>query len=360
MTSWPRVTARHVAARAGVSPGTVSKALSGKGAVHPDTRDRILTAARELGFRSNRGPVGHEPVRARTVGLVIREPFARRTAPVVTGAIEALAERDIALLLCDGRGDAIREQYFVESLLRRGVDGILVAGGSRGSFSRSPLQGRLDVPVVYVMAASTDPRDLSVVPDNRGGAEQAVAHLVATGRRRLACIFGPRREEAAQVKTAATVEVLAASGLELAAEPLYGHWDEQWGRQAAMQLVHSQTPFDGLVCGNDLIARGATGALHELGLSVPEDVGVIGFDNWDVMVEGNRPRLSSIDLSLPEVGRTAATRMAAEIDQFSGEGGVVTVECLLVPRESTAVPRRGTARVTPLVEATRPASRAGG
>ncbi|ADI11751.1 transcriptional regulator, LacI family [Streptomyces bingchenggensis BCW-1] len=332
MTEKKRVTARDVAAVAGVSPGTVSKALSGKGSVHPDTRERIVEAARGLGLHSL------ETARDLTVGLVTRDPFDRRTSPVLLGVLETFTEHDIAFLVCDGRGDAIREQHFVESLKRRRVDGILVAGGGSGSFSRPPLRGVEGIPVVYMMTSSTDPDDVSVIPDNQGGAELAVRHLVSTGRRRIACIFGPRREDAAKLKTSATRKALAENGLKLVAEPFYGDWSEQWGRQAALQLIHSGVSVDGIVCGNDVIARGATSALQALDIAVPEEIGVIGFDNWKVMVEGNRPRLSTIDLSLSEVGRAAAAQMVRALRGEEVKKGPIIIECQLVPHESTALP----------------------
>lgn len=280
---------------------TVSKALSGQGAVHPDTRERILRAARELGLRSPYVSKRSDADRNLTVGLLASEAFTRRrTSPVLLGVMETFAEHDIAVLLCAVRGDPIRERHFVDSLLRRRVDGILVVGGQGGQFTRRPLRGAVSVPVVYAMAASTGPEDVSVVADDRGGAAMAVRHLVSTGRTLIACILGPRREEASRIKTAAAREVLAEHGLRLAAEPLHGLWTEHWGRQAATQLVHAGIAFDGLMCGNDTIARGAVSALAALGVSVPDDVGVVGFDNWTVMAEADEPQLTSVDLNLQE------------------------------------------------------------
>ncbi|WP_129668576.1 LacI family DNA-binding transcriptional regulator [Phytoactinopolyspora endophytica] len=331
-----RTTARDVAARAGVSPATVSKALSGKGPVHPETRERIINAARELNLRSSHlePPRGVKPL---TVGLLARESFnRRRTAMVVLSATAALAERDIALLAREGNGDAIREQNTAEALLHN-VDGILVVGADGGSYTRPPLHGDITVPVVYVMASSTDPADICVVPDDRGGAELAIRHLLSTGRRDIACILGPSRQEAAKVKSSVTQDILREHGLTLAADPLFGTWDEPWGRQATLQLMHTGARVDGLICGNDRLARGAASALQALGRSVPEDVGIIGFDNWDVMVDGNHPRLSSIDLNLSEVGRAAATILAEQISNPTNVGGTTVIESHLVPRESTDV-----------------------
>jgi LacI family transcriptional regulator len=330
-----RVTAGDVAARAGVSISTVSKALSGKGAVRHETRERILAAARELNFQTNQVATSLFTGKTNTIGVITSDQFGRLTVPVLLGAIEALAEHEIALVLCDGRGDPIREQYFVDSFLRRRVDGILVTGA--GGFSRDSLRHGLPVPVVYAMAWSRDERDTSVVPDDGEGARIAARHLLSTGRDRLVFISGPQRDDASRVRSDATTEVLRERGLELVHEPLFGDWTERWGRQAIKQVLLSGTEFTGVVCASDQIARGVTEALREAEVDVPGKVGVIGFDNWDVMVEASRPPLTTIDMNLHEVGSTAAEALLAAINTGSLEPGIRRIDCRLVPRESTAV-----------------------
>lgn len=328
-----RVTASDVAARAGVSVGTVSKALSGKGVVRHETRQRILGVARELRYQSNGVAASLLTGRTNTVGVITSDQFGRLTSPVLLGATEILARGDLALLLCDGRGDRIREQHFVNSFLRRRVDGILVTGS--GIFSRDSIGTDLPVPVVYALAWSADARDTSVVPDDAAGARAAAEHMLATGRTRLAFISG-RWDDATRIRLASTQEVLALHKLELAHEPLIGQWSEGWGRQAALQLLRSDTGFDGILCGNDQIARGVVESLRESSVRVPQDVGVIGFDNWDVMVEATRPPLSSVDMSLHEVGRAAAQRLLDAISGGAVEPGIERVICHVVPRESTS------------------------
>jgi LacI family transcriptional regulator len=330
-----RVTARDVAERAGVSVSTVSKALSGKGAVRHETRERILKAVRELNFQSNQVAASLFAGRTNTVGVITSDQFGRLTVPVLLGAVEALAEREIALVLCDGRGDPIREQYFVDAFLRRRVDGILVTGA--GEFGRDSLRGDLPVPVVYAMAWSRDAADTSVVPDDAEGARVAAQHLLSTGRRRLVFVSGPRRDDASAVRFAAVRDVVAEHGLELVYEPLFGDWSERWGRHAVGQVLRSEVEFDGVVCASDQIARGVTEALREADIDVPRQVGVIGFDNWDVMVEASRPPLSTVDMSLHEVGATAARALMRAMDTGERIPGIERVDCQLVPRESTAV-----------------------
>ncbi|MRG59944.1 LacI family DNA-binding transcriptional regulator [Agromyces sp. CFH 90414] len=330
-----RVTAGDVAARAGVSISTVSKALSGKGAVRYETRQRILAAAEELGFQTNQVAASLFTGKTNTIGVITSDRFGRLTVPVLLGAIETLAEHEIALVLCDGRGDPIREQYFVDSFLRRRVDGILVTGA--GEFARDGLRADLPVPVVYAMAWSRNERDTSVVPDDAEGARMATRHLLSTGREKLVYIAGPQRDDASRVRLTATREVLAERGLDLVHEPLFGEWTERWGRQAIKQVLLSGVDFDGVVCASDQVARGVTEALREADVDVPGRVGVIGFDNWDVMVEASRPPLSTIDMSLHEVGSTAAEALLAAIDTGRLEPGIRRIDCQLIPRESTAV-----------------------
>jgi LacI family transcriptional regulator len=330
-----RVTAGDVAKRAGVSVSTVSKALSGKGAVRHETKERILKAARELNFRSNHVAASLFAGRTNTVGVITADRFGRLTVPVLLGAVEAMAEKEVALVLCDGRGDPIREQHFVDSFLRRRVDGILVAGA--GEFARDSLRADLPVPVVYAMAWSRDERDTSVVPDDAEGARLGARHLLSTGRRNLVFVSGPRRDDASGVRLEAVQGALGDEGRELVYEPLFGEWSERWGRHAVGQVLRSGVAFDGVVCASDQIARGATEALREADIDVPRQVGVVGFDNWDVMVEASRPPLTTIDMNLHEVGGQAARTLLRAIDTGEQEPGIQRVGCHLVPRESTAV-----------------------
>lgn len=330
-----RVTASDVADLAGVSISTVSKALSGRGAVRHETKQRILAAAAELKYQSNEVAASLFTGRTNTVGVITGDRFGRLTVPVLLGAIEVLAEHEIALLLFDGRGDPIREQHFVDSFVRRRVDGILVAGA--GLFPREPIRSDGAVPVVYALSWSVDPADTSVVSDDREGAKLAAAHLVATGRRRLVYISGPAREAASGVRLEGVREVLAETGAELVHEPLFGHWSERWGRQAASQVLKSGVEFDGIIAGSDQIGRGALEALRENDVRVPQQVGLTGFDNWDVMVEASRPSMTTVDMGLHDVGRVAAHALIDTMNGGSLTPGLQKVDCQLIPHESTAV-----------------------
>jgi LacI family transcriptional regulator len=118
-------------------------------------------------------------------------------------------------------------------------------------------------------------------------------------------------------------------------EPLMGEWSERWGREAASILMRAGKPFDAIFCGSDQIARGVADALREAGRLVPEEVGIVGVDNWEVMAEGCRPSLTTIDLNLTELGHIAATKLLRAIEGHPLEQGVQLLPCRLVTRRST-------------------------
>ena len=121
-------TVADVAARAGVSVGTVSKAMNGRGQLRDATRERVLAAAKELGFQPNALARGLLEGRTYTVGVLTTESFGRFTIPIMLGVEDALGAGEMTTLLCDGRDDPLREQHYVRTLLGRRVDGIVVTG----------------------------------------------------------------------------------------------------------------------------------------------------------------------------------------------------------------------------------------
>ena len=327
------VTIAQVAAHAGVSLSTVSKAMNGRGQLRDETRRRVLASAEELGFQPNLVARSLLSGLTYTVGILTTDSIGRFTIPLLTGAEDALGAGEMAMILCESRGDPIREQYYLKSLLARRVDGIIVTGKS--SDKRRSLGRSLSVPVVYALAASDDPDDLSLLHDDEQGARISIEHLLGTGRRKIAHVTGPERSTASRNRQAGTISALHDAGTELVAPTMFGDWSERWGREAAERLIRSGVDFDGVFCGSDQIARGLVDGLTEGGKSVPGDVGVAGVDNWSVMVEASRPPLTSVDLNLHELGHAAASRLLRAIEGHPMPRGIEKLPCTLVPRRST-------------------------
>lgn len=327
-----RVTLAEVAAMAGVSVGTASKALNDRGSMREETRARVRQAADRLGFQIDAVARSLQTGRSYTVGMITTDSIGRFSIPVMLGVEDTLGAGQMSVLLCDARDDRIREQYYLKTLLSRRVDGIIVTG--RRTDPRPPLGQRPPVPVVYAFMPSTDPADCSIVPDEADGASRAVRHLLDTGRQRVALVAGPERHHSARVRVQGAVEALAAEGLAPVIEPVYGEWSEAWGRQAARILLRRDAEVDAVFCASDQIARGLVDGLREAGRKVPADVAVVGFDNWDVMTDAARPQLTSVDMDLEGLGRDAANLLLAAI---AGEPqhGVHLHPCRLTIRAST-------------------------
>lgn len=338
MTSTHRpVRITDVAALAGVSPGTVSKALNNTGSLKNSTRERIRAAADKLGFVPDPDARWLASRRSYTVGLLSVDAAGRFSIPVMLGAENALAAGEMSALLATSRYDAVREAYYLRTFTNRRVDGIIVTG--RTTDPRTPVD--VDIPVVYAFAPSSDPADASVVPDDIDGTTKIIEHLLARGRRRIAHIGGRPHKHASQVRAATASQVLAGHGLDLVTAPLYGDWSEEWGRRAVDQLLERVRPdsgddlgVDAVMCGSDQLGRGVTDRLRELSISVPEQISVTGFDNWEVMALASRPPLTTIDLQLSDLGRRAAEML---LDAISGNPHRGTEYCPmeLVVRSST-------------------------
>ena len=185
------------------------------------------------------------------------------------------------------------------------------------------------------MTQSTNPEDCSVAPDDEGGGRLAVQHLVAVGRTRIGHITGPERFLAARLRAKGAQAALAEAGLTMAGPgPLHGDWSEEWGRQAAHILLRAEPGVDAIFCGSDQIARGTADALRESGRRIPEDIALVGYDNWEILATACRPPLTTVDANLSQLGRFAAEQLLAAIDGRPAHG-LHRVPSRLVVRQST-------------------------
>jgi len=327
-------TIHDVARVAEVSIGTVSKALNKNGSLKHETRQRVIAVAKQLGFRPNDLAQSLHRGQSFTVGLISNDSFGRFTMPIMEGLEACLADKKIAVFMCNATDDPEREKQHLEQLMGKRVDGLVVTG-RRSDYHPGIDLGAVKLPTIYVFAQSREPDAFSLLPDDEGGAKLGTAHLIAQGRKNIAHITGPESFEAVQLRYKGYSAALAEAGL-AAPKDFYltGAWSEKWGRDAVAQLFDSgrKTP-DALFCGNDIIARGAIDALRERNISVPSDVAIVGFDNWEVMTGAARPPLTSVDLNLRDLGEEAGKRL---IEMISGKqfSGVHRLPCHLAVRES--------------------------
>jgi LacI family transcriptional regulator len=329
-------TIHDVALLAGVSIATASKALNGSGRMKDETRERVRRAAADLAFRPN--PLARALLSRRSfaIGLLTNDTYGRFTLPVMAGVTEGLLDRGVSAFLCAIDDDPVLAQSHLDALLDRRVDGIIATGRRVDRPLPVALDG-LPVPVVYVLTEGP-PDAVTLLPDEAQGAREAVEHLIASGRRRIAHASGPDSFHVVRERSAAWQAAIAEAGLP-AIDPVHGPWSEATGHTAVARLWDAgsaglPTP-DALFCGNDQIARGAIDALRERGLEVPRDVVVVGFDNWELVARETRPPLTSVDLNLKELGRAAGRALLALVEGRPEPPGARRLPCTLRVRESS-------------------------
>ncbi|PVE50341.1 LacI family DNA-binding transcriptional regulator [Rhizobium rhizogenes] len=329
-----RVTIKDVAAAAGVSISTASKALNERGRMSGETRERIQAVAQKMGFRPNamaRALVGQ---RSFTLGLLTSDTYGRFTLPIAAGLSVAMADRGVSVFLCAIDDDPERVRSNIEAMEDKRVDGLVVSGKRIDRVLPVDLP-TVHMPVVYVNAACPDGA-IGFVPDDEGGAHAAVFHLVGMGRKRIAHITGPRSFSAVGLREQGWQRALSEAALPCFGEALSGEWSERFGYEAGQRFVTmpSADRPDAVFCGNDQIARGLIDALTLSGIRVPQDIAVVGFDNWEIFAAATRPPLTTVDMALKELGRQAGITLLDLIDGKPVEAGQRRLACRLMVRES--------------------------
>ena len=343
-----RVTIKDVAERSGVSITTVSHVLNdvpGK-RINPLTRQRIKTVAAELHYRPNPLARGLRTQRSNMIGFlsdrVSTTPYATR---MIVGAQDAAAEAGCLLVLLNSGGDPELEAREIDALLERQVDGIVYALFYHQVVD--PPKGLSRGPAVLLDARSPGGTISSVVPDEVGGARTAVEALLAAGHRRVGYVASNDDIPARSLRLVGYRQALEVYGLEF--DPDYvveTEPDAQGGYAAARELLRRDVRPTGLFCFKDLAAMGVYQAAGELGLSVPGDLSVVGFDDQDPIAASLRPGLSTVALPHYDMGRWAVRTL---LDQIHAEGQSAEpthalLTCPFVSRESVAEPKRPTTR----------------
>jgi LacI family transcriptional regulator len=326
-----RVTLVQVAKLAGVSPTTVSHVLSGKRWVAETTRDTVRDAIRQLGYRPNNVARSLRTRRSRMIAVVVPDLTNPFFAVLTRGLADAVDGAGYGTYVCNTDGIPDREGAFLADVVDRGVDGVVMAGGNATARARVGPAG-LGVPAVCVGGSlDEDPQVDLVAPDDGVGSHAAVCHLIARGARRIAMVMGPASSGSARAE--GYRRALTEAGQPVNPELLVrGDWTRPGGRKAMHALMAGPDRPDAVFCANDLMAIGAIDAVHELDLTVPGDVAVVGFDDVDAATIVNPP-LTTVRNPAYETGYTAGELLLSRIlGSYRGEGRTVVLPCPLVVR----------------------------
>lgn len=320
-----------VARRAGVSQTTVSYVLSGrKDVVIPQsTRERIWQAARELGYRPNSLARGLVRGKTQTIGVLIPRMDSSFHALIMDGIQEVCTAADYRVLLADSRHNAELETRQVEMLLEHRVDGIIsiaVAGASSGSWVR--LLKREGVPLVIVDEHTFEGETDCVVSDDVTGAKTAVEHLIRLGHRRIVHLSAGEDMSAARDRHAGYLLALQNAGIEPREEWVRGDsffMPVERIRDIVEELLNLPEPPTALFAANDDLAAEAVHVARECGISVPQQLAIVGYGNTEV---GRHLRLTTVHQDPRQMGQIAARRLMRRLRDTD-----LPVECMRLPTQ---------------------------
>lgn len=345
-----RVTIHDVAKAAGVSTSTVSLVLNGKlDRMRPDTSERVLKAVADLGYSTNEMARALKTGYVPTIGLVVptvANPFWGEFARCVEHAAEG---KNYQVLLCNSEGAPERERRYVESMLARGIRGVIL-GSSPLSLRHMAGVTKRGLQVVAFDRLTLNDAGLeldSVRVDNALGAKLAIEHLLALGHRRIAFVSGPISSANRRDRLEGYRATLRAAGI---APDARLEWTEnvnpsddeeivtEIGRAAAVALLKQSEPPTGFFAINDMTAVGIYAGCRELGLSIPRDISVVGFDDIH-LCRIVSPPLTTVRQPLEALMKSAVGLLIGRMEETSRAAPEhLTLTPELVVRESTAQP----------------------
>ncbi len=341
------VTLRDVAVRAGVHPATASRALNPETRilVSEDTARRVLDAAAALGYHPNPVARSLRTRRSHTVGVLIPDLNNPLFPPIVRGLEDRLAAAGYVALIGNTDSDDERERLVFEQMRARHVDGLVLAT-ARLHHPLLAEASRADLPVVLINRLAQDYSFPSVSVDNERGVRMAVAHLSALGHRRIAHIAGPQEMSTGLSRYRGFVTAMESGGLQVDPDLIVfaKAFTVEEGLRCSRLLLDRVAGRAGragppgctaIAAGNDMLAVGCYAALDDAGLSCPEDISVVGFNDMP-FIDRLRPPLTTIRFPHYQVGTEAAQLLLERIAEHAGPVKILYLAPELVIRGSTA------------------------
>ena len=338
-------TISDVARRAGVSAMTVSRVINTSGYVSAPTRRRVERAIEELGYVPNVLARQLRSKRTKTIALVLSDITNPFFTTIARGVEDVAAPRGFAVMFCNTDESAVEEAQYLQVLIERQVDGVLLVPTRRHGTSLRTLRAH-GVPAVVLDRRVADPKVDSVRCDSEAGAYELARHLIALGHCRIAVLTGRRTISTSLDRVAGVRRALKERGLALDPDLVrfggynFGSLNQSDGYDMAQAVLTSVSPPPtAIFAANNFIAFGVIRALVEAGLNVPGDMSVVAFDDlpaeWAI-----DPFLTVAAQPAYEIGRRAAEllleRIAGDLD---AAGKAVVLPSKLIIRNSSAAPR---------------------
>lgn len=328
-----RVTMADVAERAGVSKATVSHVINETRFVEDATKSRVREAIDALGYRPNVAARSLTTQRTRIIGLIISDVTNTFFGELTRGIEDALFANGYSLMLCNTNEVLEREEYYIDILLRQGVDGIIAAAASQ-DWDALNEAAKLNIPIVMLDRTFENADSPYVGVNNSEGAYLGTGHLIESGYRKIGILSGFQRLSTMRERLAGFEQALAEANL-----PLRANWridsplTIEDGRLAMQHLMSQAERPRAVFISNNLLSLGALMELREMELVCPDDVAIVGFDDhpW---AQVSDPPLTVVRQPTYAIGETAARKVLQALNDGDGEASSALFDCQLVMRQS--------------------------
>lgn len=329
-------TIREVAERAGVSYATVSHVVNNTRFVADDTRERVLEAMAELQYRPNAVARSLRSGRTNTIGMILPDSSNPYFAEIGRAIEEEAFKQGFSIILCNMELAPQKENLYIDVLINKQVDGIIfVAAGDQ--IPLLELLKRQGIPAVMIERDLPDVDVDTIITDNRLGGYQATRHLLDLGHRRIALITGPTSKiTPSEGRRLGYRQALEEAGIAYDETIVcLGDFHAQSGLEITAWLLAQPSPPTAIFAGNDLMAIGSICAAEKMGLRVPRDLSVVGFDNID-LANFTNPPLTTVSQEQAPVGIWATQTLVRKIVDKNLPALKVMLPTRLILRESSA------------------------
>lgn len=329
-----RVTMREVAAWAGVSKATVSHVINGTRFVEVVTKERVQQAIEHLGYRPNVAARSLTTQQSRIIGYIVSDVTNTFFAEIMRGIEDVFIANNYSIMVCNTNEVLEREQYYIDILLKQGVDGIIAAATSQ-NWDVLNEAAKLNVPIILLDRDFENSNATYVGVNNKQGAYLGTKHLIDCGYKDIGILSGFLRLSTMRDRLAGFELALQEQGL-----PFRDDWalssplTVEAGTRSLKTLMSKADRPSAIFISNNLLSLGALVGLQEMGLSCPEDVALVAFDDhpWAKVSD---PPLTVISQPTYHIGETAANKLLEMLNKQQAKTASTIFNCELVIRAST-------------------------
>ncbi len=332
------VTIKDIAKRLDISPSTVSRALKDHFEISEETKEAVRKVAKELNYQPNSVALSLRNSKSNTIGVVVPEIVHFFFSTVISGIEDVAHRRGYNVIITQSNESYEREVMNIQTLFNNRVDGILISISLETfDFTHLDAVEERGLPVVFFDRTSDLDKHHSVIVDDFNGGYQATEHLIRQGYQRIAHLTGPTSLLITKERLRGYRKALEDAGISYDEELVM--YDQSLNPTTAFdashQLIQSKNP-DAIFTSNDMAAMGAIKAAQKCGKNVPQDIGIVGFSNWQ-FTQYTNPSITTIEQPGFEMGQKSTEMLLKQIeaDELEDQVETVMLATRLISREST-------------------------